>query len=83
MGNLDVPDANQVANQISNKFSQLSSDASFKLDGVDVTRKKNSITDLIDGASIELKSDFSTAATVGLSRSESATKKTVEDVIFS
>ena len=78
-----VPDANQVANQISNKFSQLSSDASFKLDGVDVTRKKNSITDLIDGASIELKSDFSTAATVGLSRSESATKKTVEDVIFS
>ena len=31
-----IPDAN--AN--SNKFSQLSSDASFKLDGVQVTRKK-------------------------------------------
>lgn len=78
-----VPDANQVANQISNKFSQLSSDASFKLDGVDVTRKKNSITDLIDGASIELKSDFTAKATIGISRSEAATKKTVEDVIFS
>ena len=78
-----VPDANQVANQISNKFSQLSTDATFKLDGVDVTRKKNSITDLIEGASIELKSDFSATATIGLSRSESATKKTVEDVIFS
>jgi len=70
-----VPDANQVANQISNKFSQLSTDATFKLDGVDVTRKKNSITDLIEGASIELKSDFSATATIGLSRSESATKK--------
>jgi flagellar hook-associated protein 2 len=78
-----VPDANQVANQISNNFSQLSSDASFKLDGVDVTRKKNSITDLIEGASIELKSDFTAKATIGISRSEAATKKTVEDVIFS
>jgi flagellar hook-associated protein 2 len=50
---------------------------------VAVTRKKNSITDLIDGASIELKSNFSEAATVGISRSESAVRQTVEDVIFS
>jgi len=56
----------------------------FRITGhSNVTRKKNSITDLIEGASIELKSDFSAAATIGLSRSESATKKTVEDVIFS
>ena len=74
-----IPDAN--AN--SNKFSQLSSDASFKLDGVQVTRKKNSITDLIDGASIELKADFTSTATVGISRSSTATQKTVEDIIFS
>ena len=48
-----------------------------------VTRKRNSITDLIDGASIELKSDFTEAATVGISRSEDAVRQTVQDVIFS
>ena len=74
-----IPDAN--AN--SNKFSQLSSDSSFKLVGVEVTRKKNSITDLIDGASIELKADYASAATVGISRSSTSIQKTVEDIIFS
>ena len=67
----------------SNSFSQLSSNASFELDGVAVTRKRNSITDLIDGASIELKSDFTEAATVGISRSEDAVRQTVHDVLFS
>ena len=67
----------------SNSFSQLSSNASFELDGVAVTRKKNSITDLIEGASIELKSDFTPAATVGITRSEASVRQTVEDVIFS
>ena len=67
----------------SNSFSQLSSNASFELDGVAVTRKRNSITDLIDGASIELKSEFTEAATVGISRSEDAVRQTVQDVIFS
>ena len=67
----------------SNTFSQLSSNASFELDGVAVTRKKNSITDLIEGASIELKSEFTAAATVGISRSEDSVRQTVEDVIFS
>ena len=66
----------------SNSFSQLSSNASFELDGVAVTRKRNSITDLIDGASIELKSDFTEVATVGISRSEDAVRQTVQDVIF-
>jgi flagellar hook-associated protein 2 len=67
----------------SNNFSQLSSNASFELDGVTVTRKKNSITDLIDGASIELKSEFTDPAMVGITRSEDAVRQTVEDVIFS
>ena len=72
-----------TAHATSNSFSQLSSNASFDLDGVAVTRKKNSITDLIDGASIELKSEFSDAAIVGITRSESSVQQTVEDVIFS
>jgi len=72
-----------AAHSTDNSFSQLSSNASFDLDGVSVTRKKNIITDLIEGASIELKSDFTDAATVGISRSASAVRQTVEDVIFS
>ena len=67
----------------SNTFSQLSSNASFELDGVAVTRENNSISDLIDGASIELKSDFTDPATIGISRSEEAIRQTVNDVIFS
>ena len=71
------------ANSFSNSFSQLSSDASFNLDGVDVVRESNSITDLIDGATIELKSDFTTSAVIDVDRSDTAIRATVDDVIFS
>ena len=73
----DLPDASATIN----KFSQLASDATFTLDGVQVTRETNSITDLIDGATIELKSDFTTTASIGVSRSETAVRSTVNDVI--
>ena len=71
------------ASSFSNSFSQLSSDASFNLDGVDVVRENNSITDLIDGATIELKSDFTTSAVIDVDRSDTAIRATVDDVIFS
>ena len=71
------------ASSFSNAFSQLSSDASFNLDGVDVVRESNSITDLIDGATIELKSDFTTSAVIDVDRSDIAIRATVDDVIFS
>ena len=73
----DLPDASATIN----KFSQLASDATFTLDGVQVTRETNSITDLIDGATIELKSDFTTTASIGVSRSETAVRSTVNEVI--
>ena len=72
-----LPDASATIN----KFSQIASDATFTLDGVQVTRETNSITDLIDGATIELKSDFTTTANIGVSRSETAVRSTVNDVI--
>ena len=72
-----------AASSFSNSFSQLSSNASFNLDGVDVVRESNSITDLIDGATIELKSDFSTSAVIDVDRSDTAIRATVDDVIFS
>ena len=72
-----------AASSFSNSFSQLSSNASFNLDGVDVVRESNSITDLIDGATIELKSDFSTSAIIDVDRSDTAIRATIDDVIFS
>ena len=72
-----LPDASATIN----KFSQLASDATFTLDGVEVTRETNSITDLIDGATIELKSDFTSTASIGVSRSETAVRSTVNEVI--
>ena len=74
-----LPDASATIN----KFSQLASDATFTLDGVQVTRESNSITDLLDGASIELKSDFTTSASIGISRSETNVRSTVNSVINS
>ena len=74
-----LPDASATIN----KFSQLASDATFILDGVQVTRESNSITDLIDGATIELKSDFTTSASIGVSRSETNVRSTVNSVINS
>ena len=74
-----LPDASATIN----KFSQLASDATFTLDGVQVTRESNSITDLIDGATIELKSDFTTSASIGVSRSETNVRSTVNSVINS
>ena len=72
-----LPDASATIN----KFSQLASDATFTLDGVQVTRETNSITDLIDGATIDLKSDFVATASIGVSRSETAVRSTVNQVI--
>ena len=72
-----------AASSFSNSFSQLSSNASFNLDGVDVVRESNSITDLIDGATIELKSDFSNSAVIDVDRSDTAIRATIDDVIFS
>ncbi|MDA9610122.1 flagellar filament capping protein FliD, partial [Paracoccaceae bacterium] len=74
-----LPDASATVN----KFSQLASDAAFTLDGVQVTRESNSITDLIAGATIELKSDFVTSASIGVNRSETNVRSTVNSVINS
>lgn len=64
-------------------FSQLSRDASFSLDGIQVMRSSNAISDLIDGTVIHLKSDFASPASVSVNRSQDAIKAGVQDVIFS
>ena len=75
----DIP----AADAISNNFSQLAQNATFKLDGTSITRRTNSITDLIGGATINLKADLTGSATVTLSRSEDAIRQTINDTIFS
>jgi len=71
------------ANAFPNAFTQLSRDASFNLDGISVSRDTNKIDDLIDGVSIDLRSDISETVTLNLNRSESTIIQNVKDVIFS
>ena len=68
---------------INNNFSQLARDASFKLDGIAVSRSTNSISDLIDGATVTLKADLTGSSVVAFSRSETAIRQTIKDTIFS
>ena len=67
----------------SNKFNALATDANFTFNGVEVTREKNTITDIISGANIELLSDNSETITASFVRSETEIKNAVEDIVFS
>ena len=66
-----------------NTFSQLSRDAIFSLDGVQVSRSGNTITDVMNGIEITLHSDMSGDVAVSTSRSNSQIKQTVEETIAS
>ena len=67
----------------SNNFSQLGNDASFNLDGIQVTRSSNNISDIIEGAEINLKADTTGDAAISISRSETAIRQSINDTIFS
>ena len=73
----------ETSSGVVNIFSSLGKDATFKLDGVQISRNSNEIDDLIEGATISLNSDYVGDATIGFSRSDEAIKNTVNDVIFS
>jgi len=68
---------------INNNFSQLARDATFKLDGISVSRTTNNISDLLDGATVNLKSDLAGSSVISFSRSETAIRQSVNDTIFS
>ena len=68
---------------INNNFSQLARDATFKLDGISVSRSTNNISDLLDGATVNLKSDLAGSSVISFSRSETAIRQSVNDTIFS
>ena len=73
----------ETSSGVVNNFSSLGKDATFSLDGVQISRNSNEIDDLIEGATILLNSDYVGDATIGFSRSDEAIKNTVNDVIFS
>lgn len=81
-GRWETP-ANPATDIYDNTFTQLASDASFVLDGVAVTRTSNNVTDIINGATLDLKSDFNSEAILNVSRSKTAIMQTTRDVIFS
>ena len=66
-----------------NTFSQLANDATFSLDGVQVSRSGNTITDIMTGIEIILNADVSGDVAVNTSRSNSQIKQTVEETIAS
>ena len=72
-----------AGNSNNNSFNQFAADSSLDLDGVTVSRTTNTITDLIDGVSIDLKADNAGVVQYTASRSETSVKNTVENVISS
>ena len=66
-----------------NVFSQLATDATFSLDGVQVSRSGNTITDIMTGIELTLNADVSGDIALSTSRSNSQIKQTVEDTIAS
>ena len=66
-----------------NVFSQLADDATFSLDGVQVSRSGNTITDIMNGIELTLNADVSGDIAVSTSRSNSQIKQTVEETIAS
>ena len=66
-----------------NVFGQLANDATFSLDGVQVSRSGNTITDIMNGIELTLNADVSGDIAVSTSRSNSQIKQTVEETIAS
>lgn len=60
---------------------QEASDASFKVNGVDLTRSSNTIADVIPGATIDLLSTTSSAATLQFTRDSSGVKDKMKALV--
>ena len=71
------------SNSNGNTFSQLSKDATLKVDNVSITRSSNTISDIIDGVEINLKADNTSTSQLNVSRSKANVKASVETIIAS
>jgi len=66
-----------------NTLAQSAKDLEFKLDGVEISRSQNTVTDLIEGGSLNFTADFSGNSTLTIARSEADIRKTISDTISS
>lgn len=74
---------NETETAYGNTLTQGAEDATFQLNGVEVTRSNNVIDDLIAGVEIKLLDDFEDGTQIGISRSEEAIRQTINDTILS
>ena len=72
-----------ITNSENNSFSQFSRNASLNVNNVTISRSTNNITDVIDGLQINLNADMSSNLQLSASRSSTAAKTSVENVIAS
>ena len=68
-------------NTESNRFAQLSRDASLEVNSVSVSRSSNSIDDIIDGITMDLKADTASSVQLNVARSSSNIQTSVEYII--
>lgn len=55
--------------------------AVFEVNGVEVSRSSNTVTDVIEGLTIQLKQESGSAVTIGVSRDTTSLQEAVEDFI--
>jgi len=72
-----------VTNSDGNQFSQLSSDATLDIDNVSISRSSNSIDNVIDGITIDLKSNSTSPVQLNVTRSNSSVETSVKNIIIS
>ena len=66
---------------LNNTANQSASDAVLKVDGITVTRKTNSINDVVDGLTFDLKATTTSPAQVQLTRDTSAIKTKLDALV--
>ena len=72
-----------VTNSDGNQFSQLSRDATLDIDNVSISRSSNSIDNVIDGITVNLKSDSTSPIQLNVTRSNSSVETSVKNIIIS
>ena len=77
----DDGSGNEVAGVSFTTSLQTASDASFKVNGLAVTRSTNSITDVIDGVTLDLYANTTGAARLDLNRDTTSIKDNIKGLV--
>jgi flagellar hook-associated protein 2 len=72
---------NTVADLNFDSTLQAASDASFKVNGLNITRTNNTVTDVIDGVTLELYAATNSAARLDLNRDTAGIKENIQGLV--